>query len=392
MRLETSGGASLRIQAIETLASGAAAERWLEQTVDVLARGLPLSVTVESLGVEAETSLGQICGMLKSAVDIAHVDSSLVSVAIDASALPPQLIWLTRCRVLGEGPVYLLVDSSLTPPSAVYESRQRQEKFWLQCWHLRTTRQLRIALAPTISSPCPLLSSEIARGILPLTGLQIPPGTAWIQMQLNIANHANRRGEIDTPSLHRCLRKCIQLGESLHDETDWPTAAMRHDAWLNRRLAISVVGIGDLASSRRLNPGCFHALKDLGAVLQDVRDFVDETSRQFATQSQPAPSLVVNDGSRNAAWQARWQKALEFAAMRHRNLLAISPWAMFPTGSAADSRYCDLLPLLEFADACSFPPPPCIRGWNVNEFKHFHHRVSAVLGSKDARQQIAEQV
>ena len=132
MRLETSGGASLRIQAIETLASTAAAERWLEQTVDVLVRGLPLAVTVESLGVEAETSFGRICGILKSAVDIARVDSSFVSVAIGASALPPQLVWMTRCRVLGEGPVYLLVDGSLTPPSAIVESRQRQENFWLQ--------------------------------------------------------------------------------------------------------------------------------------------------------------------------------------------------------------------------------------------------------------------
>ena len=392
MRLETPGGASLRVQAIETLASAAASERWLEQTIDVLARGLPLSVTVDSLGTEAETCFGHICAILKSAVDIARVDSSLVSVAIDASVLVPQRVWLTRCRVLGEGPVYLLVDGSLTPPSAVVDSRQRQEKFWLQCWHLRATRQVRIALAPIISSPCPLLASESARGILPPTGLQIPPDTAWIQMQLNIADHVTTRGEIDSPALHRCLRKCIELGESLHDETDWPTAAMRHDAWLNRRLAISVVGIGDLASLRRLDPGCFHALKELGAVLQDVRDVVDETSRQYATQSQPAPSLAMKDGSRSAAWQARWQTALEFAAMRHRNLLAISPWAMFPSASAADSRYCDLLPLLEYADACSFPSPPCTRGWNINEFKHFHHRTSAVLGSKDARQLIAEQV
>ena len=392
MRLETLSGASLRIQAIETLSSVAALERWLEQVVDVLARDLPLSVTVENLGTEAETSFGQICGVLKTAIDIVRVDASLVSIAIDATVLVPQLAWLLRCRVLGPGPLYLLVDSTLTPPSAIANVRERQEKFWLQCWHLRESRQLRIALAPIISSPCPLLSSESARGILPPSGLQIPPDTAWIQMQLNLTNHVNARGEFDDQSLHKCLRHCIELGESMHDESDWPTAAMRHDAWLNRRLAISVVGIGDLANLRRLDPGCFRALKDLGKVLQDVRDVVDDTSRRLASQSQPAPSLVVNDPTRSADWQARWQKALEFAAMRHRNLLAISPWAMFPSTTAADSRYCDLLPLLEYADACSFPSPPCIRGWKLNEFKYFHHRVAAVLGTKDARQLIAEQV
>jgi hypothetical protein len=91
-------------------------------------------------------------------------------------------------------------------------------------------------------------------------------------------------------------------------------------------------------------------------------------------------------------WQKRWRKALDFAAIRHRNLLAMSPWSVFPTGEPADSRYSDLLPLLEFADACAFPAPPCLRGWNTNEYKHFHRHAWAVLERRDARQLFAEQV
>jgi len=70
----------------------------------------------------------------------------------------------------------------------------------------------------------------------------------------------------------------------------------------------------------------------------------------------------------------------------------MSPWSVFPAAHSADSRYCDLLPLLACVDACSFPVSPCIQGWNINEFRYFHHRAWAVLEQKDAQQMIAEQV
>jgi hypothetical protein len=394
MRLETSGGASLRLHAVETLASGAAVERLREQVYDVLTRRLPVAVTVEQLGAAGEASsvFGQVCAVLKAAVDEARDQPANVSIAIDATALAPQQLWLKRCEVLGAGPVYLLLGSKLTPPSVDAELRRQQDRFWLQCWHLRNNGYVRTALAPMISSPCALLPSEAAFGILPPSGLQVPPGTAWIPMQLNLTQFANAMGKIDTIALRDHLQRCIDFGEAKHDEVVWPTAAMRHDAWLNRRLAISVTGIGDLAVLRGLDPGCFLALKELGKVLQDIREIVNSYSRQLALQTEPAPSLDSFDRMRCADWQARWRSALEFAAMRHRNLLAISPWSVFPSAQSADSRYADLLPLLEYADACSFPPPPCLQHWNINEFKHFHHRAWAVLECRDARKLFAEQI
>jgi hypothetical protein len=269
----------------------------------------------------------------------------------------------------------------------------------LQCWQLRNTGQIRAAFAPLISSPCPLLSSEPALGILPPTGLQVPPGTAWIPMQVNITRFVSDCGDLSVLALCECLQRCVEYGESMHDVAVWPTAAMRHDAWLNRRLAISITGIGDLAKLRGLDPRCFHVLKDLSVVLQEVRDAVNQISRQLASQTEPAPSLDLSDPSRGPSggavqpdWQARWQQALEFTAVRHRNLLAMSPWSVFPSEGTADSRYCDLLPLLDHVDVCSFPPSPCLQRWNINEFKYFHHRAWAVLEQKDARQLFAEQV
>jgi hypothetical protein len=401
MTQQSSGEASLHLHAIETLASIAAVERLQEQVFDVLVQRLPVSIAVRGLGdpAHAEALFAQVCGILASAMREAGAAAKGLAVAIDAAVLSPQLLWMKRSEILGAGPLYLLVGGDLTRPSSDAEERRRQDQFWLQCWHLRNSGYVRTAFAPMVSSPCPLLSSEIADGVLPESGLQVPSGTAWVPVEVDVTNYVNDRGDLSVFALRECLRRCVEYGESIHDEADWPTAAMRHDAWLNRRLAISVTGIGDLAKMRGLDPQSFVGLKDMGAVLQEIREAVNTHSRKLATETEPAPSLKMSGPSRGPSdvlgrsdWQSRWQTALRFAAIRHRNLLAISPWSVFPTTEAADSRYCDLLPLLAYADACSFPSSPCLRGWNINEFKHFHHRAWAVLEHKDAQQMIAEQV
>ncbi len=394
MTQQSPGGASLQLQAIEILASTTALERVREQIFDVLCRNMPISVTVQGLGDlrHAETVFCRVCDILRSVADEAGADPTNVSIAIDAGLLSPQFLWTRREEVLGPGPLYLLVGSALTRPSTDIDERRRQDQFWLQCWHLRVCPHVRTAFAPMVSSPCPLLPSEVATGVLPPFGLQVPPGSAWVPMQIDVTDYANERGDLSVFALRECLRRSVDYGESMLDETDWPSAAMRHDAWANRRLAISVVGVGDLAKKRGLDPQCFYALKDLGAVLQEVRDAVNNYSRQLATEIEPAPSLHISDSQLQTDWQARWQTALRFAAIRHRNLLAMSPWSLFPSDSAADCRYCDLLPLMAHADVCLFPEPPCLKAWNINEFKHFHHRAWAVLEQKDAQQLFAEQV
>jgi hypothetical protein len=401
MTQQTAGGASLQLHAIEMLASVAAVERLQEQVFDVLVQHSSVSITVRGLGdpLHAETQFAQVCSVLDSVIHEADVKADRVTLAIDAGLLSPQLLWMKRCEILGPGPLYLLIGSDLTRPSTDAQERYRQDQFWLQCWHLRVDGRVRTAFAPMVSSPCPLLSSEVADGILPASGLQVPSGTAWVPVEVDVTHYTNDRGDLSVFALRECLRRCVEHGESMHDEADWPTAAMRHDAWLNRRLAISVTGFGDLAKMRGLDPQSFVALKDLGAVLQEIREAVNNHSRKLATETEPVPSLKMSDPSRGPSgvlgrsdWQSRWQTALRFAAIRHRNLLVISPWSVFPSAEAADSRYCDLLPLLAYADACSFAETPCIRGWNINEFKYFHRRAWAVLEQKDAQQMIAEQV
>ena len=74
--------------------------------------------------------------------------------------------------------------------------------------------------------------------------------------------------------------------------------------------------------------------------------------------------------------------------MRHRNLLAISPWGLFPAGDI-DPRYINLLPLLRFADTCAVDILPDMGEWTFAAFKRFHQQAAAVLHQRGATHQIA---
>ena len=78
-----------------------------------------------------------------------------------------------------------------------------------------------------------------------------------------------------------------------------------------------------------------------------------------------------------ARWQKRWAEMLATASVRHRNLLAISPWSVFPAGAPADFRFADLLPVLRYADACMLSGLPDLGHWNAGKFREFHCRASA---------------
>jgi hypothetical protein len=394
-------GVALQLHAGETLASPTAVLRVQEQVFDLLARNLPVCVLVAGLQGELppEVLFVRACKLLQRALLDAGCCSETIAIATAAGELAPKFASMVRAAVLGRGSVYLLLNRRLSRPAVDARRRGQQERFWLQCWNLRDNEYLRTAFAPCITSPCPLFAAEAAAGILPSRGLQVPPGTAWAIAEVNLADSAGPHGDLSELALRERLRRCVDYGDRLHDEGEWPTAAMRQDSWSNRRLAICVSGIGDLVQRRRADPQSLATLHDIAAVLKTVRETLDEHSRALAASKRHAPGLdlaadgVGNNGiAGSPAWRHRWQQALQFTATRHRNLLSISPWAVFPAGQPAAFRYADLLPVLACADSCSFRGRPRLRHWNVNEFKYFHQRTWAILEQKDAQQMIAEQV
>ena len=89
---------------------------------------------------------------------------------------------------------------------------------------------------------------------------------------------------------------------------------------------------------------------------------------------------------------ARWRQAVVDNALRHRNLLTLSPWDVFPRQAKADARYTNLLPVLKSANSVSFRRDVDIAHWSVREFKSFYDRVSAILHHNRDFPVVAKQV
>ena len=204
---------------------------------------------------------------------------------------------------------------------------------------------------------------------------------------------------IDESLLEEALRARVDAADAVHDTTAWPTPQMRHDAWLNRRLAIMVTGIGDVVLRRGADPRQFSCLRDLGDLFAWIRSIVVARSREIAQRSEPVPALTETDPTRFLSigndidtWNRVWRRAIDSNAVRHRNLLVLSPWSVFPGQADDTAGFLDLLPLLEFADCCSFAGAPPLRDWNINFFRNLHQRAWAVLEQRLVRQSFAEPV
>lgn len=392
-------GISMLADAATLQASDRAATRFRQQVFDTLANGLPMSVSVygPGEGTDAHTAFSIVCDLLRRAAVDAGVTPGRIVVAVAMAALSPRAAWRLRREHLGSGAVYLLPGDAIMRSDGSREQRQRDERFWSELWYARNNGNVRPACAAVVSPQSSLLSAERANGIQPATALQSPAGSAWLPMRVDVSRFADAGGTLRDGALEQALRCCVDIGEALHEQVRWPTAQLRHDAWLNRRLAIELTGFGDLVSRRAQDPGCFRSLQEISALLRWARTILQHQSRAVARRSGHLPAFAQTDPSRalpsgqvRDGWQARWRHAVEVSAVRHRNLLVLSPWSVFPSRQPADYRFTDLLPVLEFADACAFPPWPGISHWNISKFKRFHKRTWAVLQQRTDTHQIAE--
>jgi len=273
------------------------------------------------------------------------------------------------------------------------------DSLWGALWELRNAQRINTAFADRVLPQCPLLSAERGRAIVAPLGLQAPAGSAWVCMGSDLARFASRDGVIDEPALKRCLETCVDAGDALHDVLAWPEPDMQHDAWLNRRLAIVLSGFGDLLRIKGMSPSDHASLRYLNQLLLWLRMTAQSRSRAIAIRAEPLPAIGLSDpsqdlprGSVREDWRRRWREAVRATLVRHRNLLVISPWSLFPSAARADYEYAELLPLLRHADACAFRRNMSIEHWNFNQFKHFHQRACAVLKQRVATSQIAERV
>lgn len=388
-------GLSLPVRAAEILASEAAMARLVDTACDILYGHGRIGVRlVGQDGGGARDSLAGICGLLDAAVARSCQDAASIEIAVDAALLDPEEAWRTRCDLLGEGPLYLVADNSLMKPGRSPDSA----RFWTQLWELRGTGAVLAAYAPVVNSPCPLLAAEPAAALQPLIGAQVPVGSAWVSVELTLTDFADERGEIQVEALQAALVLAVEVADAWHDRVHWATAQARHDAWLNRRLAIVLLGLGDLVVRRADDPRSLRCLRELAELCRWCKSLLHARSRSLADGAEMLPALRDSDPRRwlpektaHDDWQRCWRQAVAAHAVRHRNLLVMTPWSVLPSSGEAHAGYLDLLPLLGCADAVGFAGAPDLESWNRSVFINLHQRAHAVFERRNLTWAFAEQ-
>lgn len=320
--------------------------------------------------------------------------SSLIGMCLDSPSMPLRAYALiTRCW-FGDGPRFVM-------PGALHMQHPPGQSgdlnYWKYLWRHRDTRWAVLpAYGDTVSTPCPLLADERANAVLPPHGLQAPAGSAWLPINLHLPHFADSTGVVCLQSLQRSLKAYVDYGERHIEQQSWPTPGMQHDARLNRRIAIHLTGIGDLVRMRGTNPSDLAELQSLVSVMEYVQSTLWSRSAELAVGSEllPAiarhqPALAVSDGQHSLDWDTRWHAAVKRCAVRHRNLLVISPYAVLPANGEACAAYIDLLPLIRFADAHSFAAPVSLQSLKFKDFCRFHRRAWAVIQRRNGASLVA---
>ncbi len=274
-------------------------------------------------------------------------------------------------------------------------SPQQAALVWQRLWELRDITPVNALLPAGVVSSCPLLPDEAADAIYMPTLSLVPDDTAWVPFELDLIDYAGARGDLDTARLEAKLRECVKAGEQRHDTSDWANSALSRDSAMNRRISLLVRGWGDLVRRRRDDPVSLPVLGELEQLAQHIEAVLVDASRDIATRNGYCPAIdaagarVQRHGQEMAT---RWERAVRDNALRHRNLLTLSPWDVFPRHDEADARYMNLLPVIRSANSVSFQRDVRIGHWNVAEFRSFYERVGAILRRSGDESLVAKQV
>ena len=272
---------------------------------------------------------------------------------------------------------------------------QQSAFIWQYLWELRDLVPIGALLPAVVTSACPLLPDETADATLIASLTQVPAGSAWASVELDLVRYMRGNGELRQGLLEAALRASVEEGDRRHDETRWTDSSQVADSNNNRRLSVFVRGWGDLVAMRGEDPGSLRTLEAIESLADDILDVLTDASRSLAADGGYCPALdlagarVVHHGSE---MNARWRRAIVDNGTRHRNLLTLSPWDVFPQGEPADFRYMNLLPVVRKAHSVSMRRDVDISCWDARDFRAFHQRVSAILRGMSEMPLMARQV
>jgi len=385
-------GSALRISVQGLLRGDADAESRLSRICALAAHGVPVSLWPEDFGAQsvAVESWQRFCEIIATALPgnaQPRPPGQALGICVHSHQIPLEAYCLIADSVLGDGPRFVFLDSLQMKSHCDVRIIERAEHNWTFLWRQRgRERPVMPVYGGMVRSACPLLADEVAALVLPGSGLHVPVDSAWLPVGVPLTRFATPDGRIEWDVLSSALRQAVDLAEEMLDLLAWSDPRQQADATMNRRLAFCLTGLGDLVSMRGQNPADLSVLNSTVEVARRIRQLLHECSSHIASDNGAMPALLQANpvsgwgaGAQRDSWQRHWKEAIRKSAVRHRNLLVISPYSVLPAASPCNAAYANLLPVIALADAWSFAAPARFPGWNVTEYRRFHRLARATI-------------
>lgn len=269
------------------------------------------------------------------------------------------LLGLRECAALGRPRVIVRVPDSLMQSLGRSEASASDgaTRLWQGLTALAHREPgIRLVLERTTRPACTLAWGERADAVLPVSRFEARAETAWLTLAIRLDALALSTCLGDgLRELRRLLRAALRLADDVVEQIDWATPELAQDALVNRRLAVHVTGLGDLVDCWRLDPAAFGTVKLAVRCLALVRRLMVRESNVLARQRGPFPGLELRELARSLARNVGEERAgrlLRQAGLRHRHLLVLSPWSVFPERAPRRplAAYLHLLPAIRAAD------------------------------------------
>ncbi len=378
----TAGGVSVKVPVADTLGLPLLMTRLANSLLPLLQDGVPVTLNLSKLRRRKQSAemLREFCESLVCALGVDGVSYAMPGLSVPAAEVALGGL-LEATTTFGGGARYVVVDEQM-----IRDSAGRLEGIWDVLYSSCNAAPVAWPVyGREVRALCDLLGDESATVVLPDQALCVPTGSAWLPIRLDLMQFARDGGDLDWPRLSGALQIVLETADQLFDQLSWPFAAQRNDAWLNRRLAIQLTGLGKLVQFRGQRPSDLAALRALDRDIARIAELLYRETRRLALERGALPALTANDPSgawrdsqQRDTWRRRWRQAVQNAAVRHRNILVISPYTLLATPKSNYRECADLLPVLRHAQAVAFADPPQCAG-GADDFCTFHRRAAAVL-------------
>ena len=246
---------------------------------------------------------------------------------------------------------------------------------------------IHLVLQRTTRPSCSLASSERADAVLPASLFETQADSAWLALQLRLDRLVAADMATALTELRELLRSALRFADNLVDQLDWPSPELAQDALVNRRLALHVTGIGGVADRWSLDPTDARSVGLLLRWLGLVRRLLVRESNALARERGPFPGLELRQLTRSLArslGEERARRVLRRAGLRHRHLLVLSPWDVFPEHAPRwpTASYLQLLPAIRHADTIAMHGDGQARALPASTFRRLLHQTWVIAHNR----------